>query len=301
VDSGHRLVRHAWPALSAARARDPSARLPFLVQDRRVGSVARQHLLALQPWRHCLRIDDDGVRLQACGDAATKDLARINAALRAAGLVQGWRDELCTLFDPATMQALAQMERAAMRFWGTLTLGAHATGFVASGDGRPAQLWVATRAADKATDPGLFDNLVGGGVPAGQTPLQTLQREAWEEAGLPWPSPALLRLQAAPHALRLLRDVPEGLQHELLLSWDLQLLPDWQPANQDGEVAAVRLLGAADALALAASTRMTVDASLVTLDFALRHGLLQDAVLAAGIAELRAPAFAGTAQGHQSP
>jgi hypothetical protein len=52
------------------------------------------------------------------------------------------------------------MARAAARFWGTLTLGAHADGFLANGHGRPTHLWIARRALDKATDPGSRDNVV---------------------------------------------------------------------------------------------------------------------------------------------
>ena len=60
----------------------------------------------------------------------------------------------------------------------------------------------------------------------------------------------------------------------LLSSYDLPLPDAVQPHNQDGEVAAFLRLPVAEALALAASDRMTVDAALVTLDFALRHRLL---------------------------
>jgi hypothetical protein len=53
------------------------------------------------------------------------------------------------------------------------------------------------------------------------------------------------------------------------------------PQNQDGEVQGFRLLPLADALALAQGDTMTVDAALVTLDFADRHGLLPAALQAA--------------------
>ena len=79
---------------------------------------------------------------------------------------------------------LALIERAAARFWGTLTFGAHANGYVADAQGRPTHLWIARRSTHKATDPGKLDNLVGGGVPHGQTPFETLVREGFEEAGL---------------------------------------------------------------------------------------------------------------------
>ncbi|MDE2275455.1 MAG: NUDIX domain-containing protein, partial [Burkholderiales bacterium] len=166
---------------------------------------------------------------------------------------------------------LALIERAAARFWGTLTRGAHATGYVADARGRPQRLWIAQRAATKATDPGLLDNLVGGGVPAGQTPWQALLREGWEEAGL---GPATMQSARPGRVLRLQRPLPEGWQCEDLHAYDLALPPDVQPANQDGEVQGFACLPVPQALALAAGPRMTVDAALVTLDFALRHGLL---------------------------
>jgi 8-oxo-dGTP pyrophosphatase MutT (NUDIX family) len=117
----------------------------------------------------------------------------------------------------------------------------------------------------------MYDNLIGGGVPDGQTPLETLVREGWEEAGL---TPPQLQLAEPGRVIRLLRDIPEGLQHEWLHAFDLRLPEGVAPANQDGEVAGFRLLPVPDALVLAASGAMTVDAALVTLDFALRHGLL---------------------------
>ena len=61
------------------------------------------------------------------------------------------------------------------------------------------------------------------------------------------------------------------------------------PSNRDGEVHSFVLLPVSEALALAASTAMTVDASLATLDFALRHRLLPSAqleLLEAAAAEL---------------
>ena len=44
-----------WPALRAARAHDASARLPFAVNGRLVGSVARVTLAALRAWPELLR------------------------------------------------------------------------------------------------------------------------------------------------------------------------------------------------------------------------------------------------------
>lgn len=258
-----------WAALRLAGAHDASARLPFGVNGRRVGSVARQHLPRLRALG--LRVQGSQVELRTAPDTLDARLAQLNAALRDDGLIAAWRNEAFALLDPRSGASLATMERAAARFWGTLTLGAHANGYVAGASGKPALLWIARRSPAKATDPGKFDNLVGGGVGAGQTPWQAVVREGWEEAGL---APEQMQGLQAGNVLRLRRDLAEGLQHEWLHVFDLALPPAWRPSNQDGEVAGFDCLPLDQALALAAGGAMTVDAALATLDFALRRGLL---------------------------
>lgn len=259
----------AWPALAAARAHDAARRLPFFIGEHAVGSVARAHLGVLRDWPSLLSVREHAVVLTASNASAA--FSEINAALRDQGLVRGWRDEAFAVFDLDTGERLARTERAAARFWGTLTLAAHANGFVAGDDGRPSHLWIARRALSKSTDPGLLDSLVGGGVPDGQTPHEALLREGWEEAGL---TETTMRRAMPGRVLRLHRDCAEGLQLEDLHVWDVPLPAGLAPENQDGEVQAFHCVPVAEALALAAGDAMTVDAALVTLDFALRHGLV---------------------------
>lgn len=288
----------SWPVLDLARTRAVPRRLWRLGASRgpapAVGSVAETHLDALQDLSRRLGLRatvgaDDSLTLHL--PHATRDalLHRLNLALRQAGLLLGWRDERVAVWPlqaaasdcrhGGPQRPLARMERAAARFWGTRTLGAHCNGFVRDEHGRPAWLWIGQRSPDKATDPGRLDNLVGGGVPDGQTPAETLCREGWEEAGL---GPATMR-QAVPVRRFLLgRDLPEGLQLECLHAFDLELPPGLQPVNQDGEVAQFHRLPVGEALQAAADGAMTVDAALVTLDFGLRHGLL-DAAPAASL------------------
>lgn len=255
----------------AALRRDPAARVPFFAAGREVGSVARVHLGALRSWPQWLVIGSERVELVVEPAAIGPALAEVHAALRTAGLIRGWRDEAFPLLCPDSGERLAAIERAACRFWGTLTRGAHANGFVAdAAGGRPTHLWIARRAFTKATDPGLLDNLVGGGVPDGQTPHQALVREGFEEAGL---GPAVMAAARAAGVLRLHRDCPEGLQLEDLHAFDLPLPAGLVPANQDGEVQGFHRMPVAQATALARQGAMTIDAALVTLDFARRHGL----------------------------
>lgn len=271
-----------WRALrEATRAERP--RVPFAVAGREVGSVAVGHLDALRAAGGGLQVGADRVALEARD--ATAALAGINRRLREAGLILAWRDETIAVPDPLDGPALATMERAAARFWGTLTLGAHANGYLAGAAGQPTHLWIARRSPSKATDPGRLDNLIGGGVPLGQSPRETLVREGFEEAGL---LPPELRCARAGRVLRLARDIPEGFQHEWLHVFDVELPAGRVPVNQDGEVAGFELLALDDALAVV--DEMTVDAALVTLDFLARHGLVDDAALHEGLCALRVPA-----------
>lgn len=273
-------------ALHAAVARQ-HARVPFFLDGIEVGSVATAHLPLLAAEETLLDVQPDRITWRGHGADSAAAFDGLHRRLRAQGHIQAWREEPYAIVDPATLRVLARIERAASRFWGTLTFGAHATGYTVGPDGRPELLWIAQRSFDKATDPGLYDNLIGGGVPYGQTPEEALVREAWEEAGL---QPAQLGAVTPGSVLLLQRDIPEGLQHEWLYSYDLPLRAGVTPKNQDGEVAAFTLMPVQDALALASSATgplMTVDAALVTLDFLLRHRLLDNAEAAERIQMLR--------------
>jgi 8-oxo-dGTP pyrophosphatase MutT (NUDIX family) len=285
IDDDARPLLQRLPAL--ARTGLPHARVPLQAVGRVVGSVATDHLDALHTLARAepaLQVAAAGVRWRAGAAALPAGLQRLNGALRDQGLIRAWRGEAFMLRDPITRAPVAPMERAAFRFWGALTEGAHANGYRADATGRPTHLWVAQRAWNKPTDPGRHDNLVAGGVGAGQTPHQTLLREAWEEAGIPAP---LLHALRPGRVIRLCAAVPEGLQWEDLHAFDLPLPRDFVPRNTDGEVAGFALLPVDEALHRAATLSMTLDAALVTLDFALRHALLPPAQ-----AEALGPAFA---------
>lgn len=273
-----------WTALAAAR-RHTAGRAAFHVDGRRVGSVAHAHLDVLRAWPQWIALDAHGVHLLVGPRQRSRALATINARLRELGLIRAWRNELFGLIDPGNGATLATFERASARFWGTPTLGAHCNGYVVDRDGRPSHLWIARRSLHKATDPGLLDNLIGGGVPHGQTPLQTVLREGWEEAGL---SRSEMRRARRGRVIQVDSDVPEGRMVEQIHVFDLELPHGLVPRNQDGEVSEIRLLDVAKVAECAANGAMTVDATLVTLDFLLRSRLLPEAEHAALAPRLQA-------------
>ena len=274
------MTQQTWPAIALARACDGPARVPFVLMDERgpvLGSVAVDHLDALREWPDAfLRIDGpDGepraLALRLPAPVRDARLAQVHERLRVQGLIVAWRDEPYPLRDRAGGEH-GTIERAASRFWGTLTLGAHCNGWVADAAGRPSHLWIARRSHSKPTDPGRLDNMVGCGVALGQTPRDAVIREGWEEAGL---RPAQMAALVTGGQVDLECDIPEGRQHERLHVFDLELPAGLAPRNIDGEVAEHRLMPVAEALARAAAGELTTDATLATLDFALRRGLVE--------------------------
>jgi 8-oxo-dGTP pyrophosphatase MutT (NUDIX family) len=137
-------------------------------------------------------------------------------------------------------------------------------------------MWLARRSATKAIDPGMLDNLVGGGIAASATIADTVVKESWEEAGIA----EATSVHAIPVAeLHVFRQQPDGIQHETIHAHDLWLAPDWTPANQDGEAVEHRLVPIAHAADVISRERgpdvMTADASLVALDCLVRLGALE--------------------------
>jgi 8-oxo-dGTP pyrophosphatase MutT (NUDIX family) len=199
------------------------------------------------------------LRLQG-GDyaARSRELQALAEALHARGLVPGWRAEAMALRDAAG-QPWAAMERAAFRTLGLATVSAHLNAFVQTADG--VCLWVATRSASKAVDPGRLDNLVGGGVTGLESIARTLQREAWEEAGLALPRPVRTLSR-----LHILRHSPHGVQDERVHVHDLWLRGTFHPENHDGELAAMACQPIPAVLEQLVAGRFTRDAALVILD-----------------------------------
>jgi 8-oxo-dGTP pyrophosphatase MutT (NUDIX family) len=220
----------------------PEAYVPFTFRGARIGWLRPELAARLGAWPGVFRSSADQVIL-----LEEENLAPVVEQLAKEGFVPGWRNEryrIANLFD---------IERAAARPFGLTTHAVHANGVVG------ARMWLARRSATKPIDPGMWDNLVGGGISAGFTLEQTLVKESWEEAGIP---AALARTARRGARLSVLREVPEGVQSELIESYDLELPESFQPKNQDGEVSEFVLLPFEDAV----RQELTYEAGLVARD-----------------------------------
>jgi 8-oxo-dGTP pyrophosphatase MutT (NUDIX family) len=203
--------------------------------------------------------------------ARSAALERVARTLEAEGRLTAWRDELYAAAPDFAAPPWFVIERAAARYFGIRTWAAHVNGVVRQGGGTA--MWFARRSPAKAIDPGMLDNLVGGGIAARQSVADALVREAWEEAGIPRP----IARQAQPvGTIELCREHADGLQRETICAHDLWLPVGFPPVGRDGEAVEHRLVTLAEAARLIAADDgpdvVTVDASLVVLDFLLRHG-----------------------------
>jgi 8-oxo-dGTP pyrophosphatase MutT (NUDIX family) len=217
---------------------------PLKLAGRRIGWLAPQLAARLAAWPKVFNCNSREVTL-----LEPSGLSPVIEELAREGFIPGWRDERCRIED------LFEVERAAARPFGLTTQAVHVNGVVA-GKG----MWIARRSIAKATDPGMLDNLVAGGMTAGLSQMDVLVKEAWEEAGI---EAHLARSATRGGTLRVLREVPEGVQSEVIYVYDLELPARFEPRNQDGEVAAFMLLPFEKVL----QERLTYDAALVAQDY----------------------------------
>lgn len=195
-------------------------------------------------------------------DERSAFLARTALFLREAGLLGGWRDELLAVRAGSGPGAIAAIERAACRPLGITTSAVHLNAYA-----DPETLIVARRSPHKQIDPGLWDNLVGGMVPNGETVADALAREAVEEAGIEL---AGIALQAG-RKLHIHRQVPEGFQSEIIHIFDATIDASTKIKNRDGEVVAFEWSSVADVVEAIEHDQFTLESALVTLETLTRR------------------------------
>lgn len=281
--------------LARALAPPQATYRPLLIDGFPAGRLDDARAARLASWRDVFAVRDDSIRfVDGLEDETARSIAidRVARELAAAGELTAWRDERYAVAPTLGAAPWFLLERAAARYFGVRTYAAHVNGVVRAGD--DLQMWIARRSATKSIDPGMLDNLVGGGIAAERTVAATVVKEAWEEAGIAAP---LASLAQAAGTVEIRRAQPDGLQRETLFVHDLWLPAGFKPHSQDGEVVDYRLVTLDDAARLIAIDEgpdgVTADASLVILDFLIRHHRI-DATSSVyrALAALRHPAVA---------
>jgi 8-oxo-dGTP pyrophosphatase MutT (NUDIX family) len=224
----------------------PQLYVPLLLGGQRIGWLRPELAARLREWSGVFRCSPERVLLMEPGrlDPIVQQLAQD-------GFIPGWRNERYRIADQF------EIERAAARPFGLTTQAVHMNGVAGQ------RMWLARRSPTKQIDPGMLDNIVAGGIGAGFSALQTLVKEAWEEAGILAP---MAEKCIFIKKIEVLREVPEGVQSETVSIYDLELPADFRPLNQDGEVSEFRLLTFAEVEAQVASCALTFEAALVAQD-----------------------------------
>jgi 8-oxo-dGTP pyrophosphatase MutT (NUDIX family) len=275
------------PCIHHARRFDARAHHAFWIDAQQVGWIRSSDVPLLARWPDVFELGAGRVTMSprfASVDERSAALAVVIGALAAEGRIPGWRDETYAIRNAFDAPPLAYIERAASRFFGTMTYAVHLNGVVEYAAGAP-QLWIARRSETKATDPGMLDNVVAGGIGWGFSIETTIVKECWEEAGIP---EQIAAQAVAGRAVHVLQSLPEGTQAEQIFIYDLSLPEDFAPHNQDGEVGEHRLARIDEVARWIEEGAMTVDASLATLDCLLRRRWI-DPDVCAGIDALFEP------------
>lgn len=275
------IARRLAPLLAPPQAR----MLPLRVHGAVAGWIAPERAGRLARFTEVFDVTENDVTFAPAVDSCasrSEALARVARTLAHEGLLSAWRDERYAIGADVDAEPWFLLERAAARFFGVHSWAVHGNGLVASSG--ETQMWFSRRSPLKAIDPGMLDNLVGGGVPAGMGLRDAFIKEAWEEAGLP---EALVRSATQAATLQIVRDTDGGLFHESIVVYDIALGPADTPVNQDGEAVEHRCVPLSEAARLIAldegPDQVTPEASLVVLDALVRHGAIAAAGAAAGV------------------
>ncbi len=245
--------------------------VPWRIGRATVGWLTADVARRLRALRGAFRPTGDGLEL-VVGDAPEARsgvLNEIAAHLATAGLVSLRRELFDVRAEPGS-EVLARLDRGALSPLGVISQGVHVNGRVRCPDGL--HLWVGWRSKDKGVAPGKLDNLVAGGVPAGLSPMQTLLKEAAEEASMP-PALAAQARQVSRVSYRM-ADGP-GVRRDVLHCFDLDLPEDFAPAPADDEVERFELWPAERVLqAVRETSDVKFNVNLVLIDLFLREGLV---------------------------
>jgi hypothetical protein len=257
--------------------------IPFEIGSQRVGWLRRSELHRLDPWREVFDFTPQAVTLSpdladcTSRTAALEDVAR---GLYEGGAFSHWRDEpypvLALPEEPSEIpdflaEPLALIERSAVRFFGLHAWGIHLNGFTRKSDGL--HIWLQRRGMDRPLHPGLLDNLVAGGQPAGIPVADNLLKEAMEEAGL---GAQIMAKAQARGTLSYCVDTFEGLSPATMILYDIELDGQTIPRPVDGEVAEFLLWPVEKVVAaMESGSEVKPNTHLAMIDFLLRHNLLE--------------------------
>ncbi|KAI8928669.1 hypothetical protein BC831DRAFT_447504 [Entophlyctis helioformis] len=224
-------------------------------------------------------------------DSRSAAVAALLASWRSSAAFEclaGWRNERYDVYGPGSTKLLA-IERSAVGLFGVRSFGCHLNGYVRVAADAPnasaaasavastsaaseIRMWIARRSYTKPTNPGMLDNMVGGGLPCGVSPTANMIKECSEEAGIP----AAMACKARPTGTVAIwvQSPTRGLIPDTEYVYDLELSTEFVPVAADGEVHEFFLWDLSTVKERLVAGEFTAEAGLVVLDFLIRFGVV---------------------------
>ncbi|NIY75497.1 DUF4743 domain-containing protein [Thalassospira sp. HF15] len=246
----------------------------FRIGDLPVGAIRSEFATALTGLGDMFMRDENGEygfgpQIKTV-DARNRTLIEATEALCQQGVIKQLHGEKFDIRNRLSDDPLCQLDRFAMPYFGCRSWGVHMNGFVRKADG--IHMWIAKRAMDKPTYPGMLDNMVAGGQPTGLGFRENMIKECAEEAGIP----ADLAQNVLPiGTISYLYETDEGLKPDVMVNFDLELPEDFVPHCADGEVEQFDLLPIAEVAEIVRTGfDFKFNCALVVIDFLIRQGHL---------------------------
>ncbi len=242
--------------ITACNSHDLTRFRPFKVAGQALGWIRDDFVPVLARDPALFMIQPHAVTLSPALDtpaARTEAVEKFLRGLREEGLFKAWRNERYPVTNNLADAPLMEMERAAVAHFGLRAYGVHMTGYVRSDN--KLFIWVARRSRSKPTYPGMLDNTVAGGQPAGIGIVDNLIKECGEEASIP----KELARQAVPiGVITYCLEHRDGLKPDVLYNFDLELPGDFIPKPHDDEIESFELWPAEEVVARARYARFQV-------------------------------------------
>lgn len=251
-----------------------AARYPFLIDGVRYGFVSDEFARTLSEFPKVFTLTPTELLLSTehtTPEARTDAVARVLDACRERGMIPAWNDELFAVKNHFSDSAVMSVQRAAVAHFGLRAYGVHVNGLVNTWQGE--KLWIATRAAEKTTFPGMLDHIVAGGQPAGIGLMENVIKEAEEEASIPRNLSSQAQMKST---ITYCTENEHGLKPDTLFGFDLQLPEDFIPQSNDGEVASFELLLLDQVAEIVNTTeKFKPNCNLVIIDLLIRKGFIR--------------------------
>lgn len=170
-----------------------------------------------------------------------------------------------------------QIERFCAPLFGIINRGAHLT--IYTREAESMKIWVPRRSASVFTYPNMLDTTVAGGVPASESPLENVVREADEEASLP-ANMVMPNIKAC-GALTYIQESagrtenePGVIAPDIVYVFDLEVDRAIIPRPKDDEVKEFYLLTVEEVRRALTRAEFKTNSAVVMIDFLIRHGFI---------------------------